>query len=167
MAILVNRAQEPGDIEAARQLHQVGAPRHQNDAAIPDRLEVVLGHQFRAWRFRRLHDDLVVADFAKQEKAAILEHRNGRQRGGRQPRPVCFQLARLESELPGAADHVRSADRSGPALVANLGGICPDPVKAQQHDQRRETWIIRPGYFRMCRHFGSLRSCGFAAIERR
>ena len=36
--------------------------------------------------------------------------------------------------------------------MANLGGIRPDAVKAQQHDQRGETWIIRPGYFRMCRH---------------
>jgi hypothetical protein len=38
--------------------------------------------------------------------------------------------------------------------MANLGRICPDPVKAQQHDQRRETRIIRLGYFRMCCHFG-------------
>jgi len=63
--------------------------------------------------------------------------------------------------------YITGPGHGGPALVANLGGICPDPVKAQQHDQSRETWIIRPGYFRMCRHFGSLRSCGFAAIERR
>src|ERR1700722_14505663 len=39
--------------------------------------------------------------------------------------------------------------------MANLGGIGPDTVKAQQHKQRGETWIVRPGYFRMCRHICS------------
>ena len=137
------------------EIHQVGAPGHQNEAAVPDRLEVVLGHQFGARRFRGLHHHLVVADLAEQQKAAVLEHRYGRQGGGRQARPARFHLARLEAEFPGASDHVGSADRRGAALMANLRGIGPDAVEAQQHDQRRETWIIRPGYFRMCRHFGS------------
>ncbi len=164
VTILVNRAEEPCHIETARQLHQVGAPRHQDDAAVPDGFEVLPGHQFRARRFRGLHYDLVVADFAEQEKAAILEHRDRRQRGGRQPRPACLQLARLEAEFPGASDHVRRADRFGPALMPNLGGICSNAMKAQQHDERGKPWIIRLGDFRMCRHVYST-FCDPAATE--
>jgi hypothetical protein len=37
--------------------------------------------------------------------------------------------------------------------MANLGGIRANAVKAQQHEQRNETGIIRPWYFRMYRHF--------------
>src|SRR6185437_1624732 len=73
LTILVNRAHEPCDIEATRQFCQARAPGHQNDTSVPNRLQVSPAHQFRARRFRRLYDNLVVSHFAEQEKAAILE----------------------------------------------------------------------------------------------
>jgi hypothetical protein len=78
MAVLVNCAQKPGDVETPRQLRQIGAPGHQNQATVPDRLEIVPGHQFGPRRLRRLHDDLVVADLAEQQESAVLQHRDGR-----------------------------------------------------------------------------------------
>ena len=39
-AVFVNRAQEPGDVEAPRKIRKRGAARHQDEAAIPERLEI-------------------------------------------------------------------------------------------------------------------------------
>src|ERR1700733_2837869 len=66
--VFVDGAQKPGDVETARKLGQIGAPGHQNEAAVPDGLEIAPGHQFRARRLGRLYHDLIVADLAQQEK---------------------------------------------------------------------------------------------------
>src|SRR5262249_37986926 len=42
--ILVNRPEEPGDIEAPRHVGQCGAPCYQDNTAVSDRLELSLGH---------------------------------------------------------------------------------------------------------------------------
>jgi hypothetical protein len=44
-AILVDRAQEPGDVEAARDIHQAGATRHRDQPAVPDSDERLARHE--------------------------------------------------------------------------------------------------------------------------
>ena len=62
--------------------------RHQHDAAVPVAVELGLGHQLRAAAIRRLHEDLVVADLAEDEKAAVLQHGDAGKRRLGEPLPV-------------------------------------------------------------------------------
>ncbi len=61
-AIFVDRAQEPGDVEAAGDVRQAGPARHQDQPAVPDRGEARPASSGRAGRLRRLHQDLVLGE---------------------------------------------------------------------------------------------------------
>ncbi len=58
-AVFVNRAQEPGDVEAPRKIRKRGAARHQDEAAIPERLEFGACQHFRARHRGALDEDLI------------------------------------------------------------------------------------------------------------
>ena len=70
-AIFVDGAEEPGDVEAPREVEQPGAPRHQDEATVPSRLELGPRHQHWACGQRVLHQDLILAGLAEKEKAAV------------------------------------------------------------------------------------------------
>jgi hypothetical protein len=71
-AVLVDGRHEPSDIEAARQVGEGAAFGHENDAAAPDRFQLLALHQPRTSLQRLLDQRLVVADLAQQQKAAVL-----------------------------------------------------------------------------------------------
>ena len=65
-----------------------GAPRHQHKTAVPDRLEFGARHQRRPRRQRSLDENLVLAGLAEEQKAAVAQRRDRRQRRVGQPLPV-------------------------------------------------------------------------------
>ena len=87
-AILVDGAQEPGDVEAARQVEQAGAARHQDEPAVPDRLELGPRHELGPRRQRMLDQRLVLADLAENQKAAVAQRGDPGQGRPGEPRPV-------------------------------------------------------------------------------
>ena len=135
MAIFVNGAEKPGDVEPPRQVDQAGPPGHQYDAAVAGLFELSLGHQVRARRTGRLDQDLVVARLAKQQKATVALGRDGRKRRRLQALPGDGAGARSESEFLGTAQHLLDADRRAAELMPDLVRIGPDVMETQQHDQ--------------------------------
>jgi hypothetical protein len=83
--IFVNGAEKPADVETAGQIDESGAPRHQDERAVPDRFKLLARHQRRARGTRRLNEDLGVVRLANEQEAAILERGNGGQRRARKP----------------------------------------------------------------------------------
>jgi hypothetical protein len=142
-AIFLDRAQEPGDIKPSPEVDQPGAPCHQDEAAIPRRFELGSRHQRRPLGIRRLDEDLVLANLAEQQKPAIAQSSDCGQRRTSQPVPSRPGLARLQAELPGAAQHLGHADRVGAELMADLRRIDAEPVEAQQHHERGEPPMVR------------------------
>src|SRR5216684_6065594 len=86
--ILVNCAQEPSDVEPARQIRKRCPPSHQNDTAIPYGLELGALHQLRARRERTLHKNLVLGHFSEHDKAAVVQGRNSWQGCFGKARPI-------------------------------------------------------------------------------
>ena len=128
-AVFVDRAQEPGDVEAAGEVRQAGAPRHQIEAAVPDRDELGPRHQVGPRRQRRLDQDLVVAGLAEDQEAAVAQRRDGGQGRRGEPRPVGPARARLEAEILGAAEHFRCADLVVPSRCLICPGSAATPWK--------------------------------------
>ena len=58
----MDRADKPADIEAAGEIASGRAPRHQDNVAVPDRLELGLRHCFGPGRHWALNHQLVVDD---------------------------------------------------------------------------------------------------------
>ena len=54
------------------EIGEPGPPRHQDEPAIPHRLEFVALISGRPGRRRALNEDLVLADLAEDQKAAVL-----------------------------------------------------------------------------------------------
>ena len=73
MAIFVDRAKKPGDVEPARDLRQSSATRHQDQLAVPDGNQFVPCHQDGSGRHRRLNQDLVLVRLREHQKPAIAQ----------------------------------------------------------------------------------------------
>ena len=67
-----------------------GAPRHQDEAAVPHGFELGPRHQRRPLAIRRLDEDLVLARLAEQQKPAVAQGGDSRQ--GRAGQPVPSRL---------------------------------------------------------------------------
>ena len=109
IAVLVDGAEEPGDVEAAGKVQQAGATGHQHKTAVPDRLEFCARHEHGPRRQGILNENLVLAGFAEKQIAAVAQHRDAGQRCFCQPLPVRLIGPRLKPEFLGAAQHFRHA----------------------------------------------------------
>ena len=85
-AIFVDRAHEPGDVEASRELGEAGPPGHQDEASVPRGLELGPAHHRRPCA-GRLHDRLAVGGLSENQEAAVAQRDDGRQRRPLQPLP--------------------------------------------------------------------------------
>ena len=134
-AVFVHGAQEPGDVEAAREIDQAGAPRHQDECGRSTPLQARLGSS-RGGRQRVLDKDLaVVADLAEDEEAAVRMTRDGRQRCAGKPLPGRFRARALQAKLLGTAQHLRDPD-PGPRSDGGFARrIAADAMETQEHDQ--------------------------------
>jgi hypothetical protein len=131
VAVLVQGAEKPGDVEAARQVQDALARRHQHKLTVPHGLELLARHQARLWRLGRLDNCLVVPDLADDDETAITQHRDaGHRRRGEAP-PARSVGPRLEPQFLGAAQHLGHADRPVSDAMADLLGIGPDALKPQ------------------------------------
>ena len=140
-AVLMDRAQEPGDVEPARQIGEGRPFRHQHEPAIPHGFELGPGHHRRSLAIRRLDDDLVVTGLAEQQKAPVAQDGySGQWRTGK-PLPRSLQATGFEVESLRAAEHLGDTDRCSAELMTDLRGIDPDPLKTQEHDQGGKTRI--------------------------
>ena len=124
---------------------KAGAPRHQDQAAVPDRLEFVARHQDGPGRLRRLDQDLVLAGLGEHQEAAVAQGRDGGQGRLGEPRPVGPARARLEPELLGAAEHFRCADSGRSKPMPDLFAIGGNALEAQQRHEGFEPRISRRG----------------------
>src|SRR6516164_8563642 len=97
VAILVNGAEKPADVETARQVDETAAARHQYQVTVPYRLELVARHQAGVRRVRRLDDRLVFPDLPEDDEIAIAQHRNAGQRRRGKSCPFGLVGARLEA----------------------------------------------------------------------
>jgi hypothetical protein len=133
----------PGDVEPPPEVGQPCASRHQDEAAVPHGLELGPGHQRRPLRIRRLDQDLVLAGLAEQQKPAVAQSGDSRQRRAGQAVPPRLGLAGLQAELTGAAQHLGHADRVGAELMADLCRIDAESMETQQHHERGEPPMVR------------------------
>jgi hypothetical protein len=130
IAVLVDGAEEPGDVEAPGEVEQSGAAGHQHQAAVPHRLEFGAGHHRRTRRQRVLDQDLVLASLAENEVAPLAAHCDAGERGMDQPPPVRLIDARLELKFLPAPQHFGDAD-VGAEAVAYLLGVGADAMEPQ------------------------------------
>jgi hypothetical protein len=145
LAIFMDRAEKPGDVEAPGEVDQAGPLGHQHQLAVPDRFELGPGHEFGARLVRRLHNRLVVAGLAEQQVTAIAQHRDRGLRGSREALPVAAAHLGLETQFLGVAQHFRHADGGHAHAVAHLLGIGADALEAQQRDQDSQARIRGTG----------------------
>ena len=96
---------------------------------------------------RRLNDGLVFPGLAEEEEAAIAQHRDRRLRGGGEPFPAALLDLGFEPEFLGIAEHFGDADLGHPHAMANLIGIGPDALEAQQRNQDLKSRIDGTGIF--------------------
>ena len=145
-AVLVHGAEEPGDVEAPGQIGELGPPGHQHQPAVPHGLELGARHQLRARLVGHLDQDLVLAGPAQQQEAAIAQDGDAGQGRARQPVPAGLGLTRFETELIGAAQHLRHTDGVGAELMANLAWIDAKALQSKQHHEGCKPPLIRtPG----------------------
>ena len=143
--VFVDRAEEPGDVEALRQVDQRTAARHLHDRAAPSCLELFALEQRRPLGIRHLDQDPLGVSPGDEHEAAVLQLGNGRQRRLDEAFPRQRSLTRPEPEPLGGAQHLGRADRPGTELVQQLGAIDGDAVVAQQQHQARQPVIGRRG----------------------
>ena len=130
-AIFLDRAEEPGDVEAPREVRERRTARHQNQTSIPDRLEFSAAQGFRTRGRRALDHHQVLSCLAEQEEIPILECRDCRQRRARKARPGRLDGARLEPNVFGAAQHLRDADHSRAQTMTELLALDRNAVHPQ------------------------------------
>ena len=129
------RSQEPGDVEPPREIGERRATRHQDQTAVPERFEFSTGKLGRTGLRRTLHQDFVALRPAKQNKAAVIEGRDRRQRRARKTRPVRVDRSRFEAELLCASQHLRDADAPCAQPVTELLLLGRNPVQSEQQDK--------------------------------
>ena len=139
-AVLVHRLQEPGDVEAPRQLAERGAPRHQHQAPGPARLEIGAAQNLRT-AHGRLDQHVVAGGLGEDDEGAVVAFRDRRQRQLGEAPPLHRDGARLEVELLGAAQHLADTDRHAAEAVADLRRVDRDPEKTQQQRQTLQALI--------------------------
>src|SRR5205823_6418101 len=105
------------------------------------RLELLAAHQLGPRRDRRLDQCPLVRDLAEDQEPPVAQRRDRRHWGAHEALPARRDRPRLHPQLLGAAQHLGDADRLRPETVADLLGIGPEPVKAQQRYQRRQALI--------------------------
>ena len=104
---------------AAREIRQRRSARHRYKLAIPDRFEFGTRDQFGVLGCRPHHENSVLIRAANEKEAAVPQDRDRRQLGGGKPFPVGPVYAPFEAKLFGTTQHLRGADRLGPAFLAN------------------------------------------------
>jgi hypothetical protein len=150
--IFMNGAEEPRDVEPAREVDQARPARHQHQVTIPRRLEFGPRHHGGTGRQRRLHQRLAVTDLAEQQETAVAQRHDCGHRRADKPLPSGQPRTRLEPKLLGAAQHLRNANSPPTEAMANLLGIGANTVETRQHHQRRKTWVSRIYVTGLCRH---------------
>ena len=121
--VFVDRAEEPADVEAAADVRQSGAARHQDQSAVPDRQQFVARHQHGTGIVWRLHQHFSLAGLGNHHETAVAQACNRRQRHFGKPRPFGAAGPRLQSEVFGAPENLRCADLVGAQPVADLLAI--------------------------------------------
>ena len=142
VTVFMNGAKEPGDVESAREVRQRRPPRHQDEPAIPNGLELGPRHQRGPRRQRGLNEHLVLAHLGEEEKPTVLENRDPRQRGLVEPLTARSAYARLEAELPGDPKHLGDANRRFPDLMPDLFRTRTDAMEPQHRNQRGQAGVL-------------------------
>ena len=139
-AVLVDGAEEPGDVEAAREIDEARPPCHQDEIAGPASLKLGLRHHGRERPERVLHQDLVLAYLGEEEEAAVPHDRDGRQSAFGQaaatrilPRGPAGQAPWHSAASPGPRS-------GGPKRWRIWAGSAPTPWK-----RRSMTKAVTPG----------------------
>ena len=127
--------------QTAREIRQRIMPRHQHEAAVPNRFELGPRHRFYVWRSWVRHHGLVLGHLGDEQEAAVMERGDPGQRHSREAVPLRRTCARLKPKLLRAAQHFGDADHGRPAPLANLLGPRADAEMAQQYHQGKKPRI--------------------------
>src|SRR5262249_32927686 len=103
--VFVDSSQEPGQVEATREVRQGRSASDQNNPAVPDSFELSTCHCFRSWRRRVLNEDFVLDHFTDDKKTTVAQHRDRWQWRGGKPLPLSRGRACLEPEFFGTTQH--------------------------------------------------------------
>jgi hypothetical protein len=118
VAVLVDRAHEPGDAELPAEIRQGCAARDENEGAVPDRFERALVHHLGGAAGAAMHQHLVLVAAAEDEKAAVVAAGQSGQRCSGQAVVRAGRPARLQILLAREAHDVVGGDRVGAGQLA-------------------------------------------------
>src|SRR5262249_938849 len=121
--VFMNSAEEPRDVEPAREVDQACPARHQHQVTIPRRLEFGPSHEGGTGRQGRLHQRLPVTALAEQQEPAVAQRHYCGHRRADKPLPSGQPRTRLEPKLLGAAQHPWNANCPATEAMADLLGI--------------------------------------------
>ena len=91
-------------------IRQPNTTGHQHKSTVPDRLELRARHEHGPRQRRLLDKNLILAGLAEEQKAAVAQDRDTRQRRGRHPLPFRVIDACFQPELLRAAQHFGDAN---------------------------------------------------------
>ncbi len=139
VAVLVDRAHEPGDVELPAEIRQGRAPRDEDERPVPEREERILVQNLSRAAGASMHQHLVVVAAAENEKAAILCARQRRQRRGSETVVRAGRAPRLQVLMARKAHDIVGANllRAGKLTAQRL---CShrQAVKAEQRREATE-----------------------------
>ena len=130
VAVFVDGAEEPGDVEPPRQIERArrAASSARAGRPTPPRIRRASSGAVAA-PMRRLNNALSVADLAEQQKAAVAQRGDRRQRRDGKPLPARSAGARPETEFLGAAQHLLDTELAHAKAMMQLRASAPIPWK--------------------------------------
>src|SRR4029077_16319380 len=146
VAVLLNCAKEPCDVESAREVRERCAAHHQDKAAVPQFFEFGAVQRFWARCRGALNEHPISPRIAEQEEPAVLECRDCRQRRLCEARPRRLDRAGLEPELLCTAQHLCDADSGRAQAVAQLRLLGSNAMNPQQHGKGEEPLVVVLGH---------------------
>ena len=146
-AVLGDRAEKPGDVEAPRQAGKSGAFADQDQISVPDLLQLLAPLYRRTVFARVLHQDAIFGRLRNDDEAAVAQRRDRGHRRLAQPFPLGRNAAHLDVERPCQPyDLGRVGRLVVPELVTQLLRIGCDPVETQQQHEARQAGVDRCDY---------------------
>ena len=121
--VFVNCAEEPGNVEPAREVEEPGAPRHQDETTVPHRLELRRVISTGQGDHGACTSTLSSPTLPEEQNAAVFERGDGRQRRVRATATTSSAPARLEPEARRDPQHFWDTDGRG---RRNGGGSARD-----------------------------------------
>jgi hypothetical protein len=141
VAVFVDGAQEPGDVEAPCQIGELGAAREQHQPAVPDRLKLGARQQLRSGLVSRLHQDPVIGEASDDQKAATTKGGDARQGRFCEAVPIRSPRPRLEPDHLGRTQHFGNANLRRSEHMPEAFALNRHAVKSSKNRESAEAGV--------------------------